>query len=134
MVNRLNVKPIDPNSSQNYLKKAIEFYDVMEISNDEKKWNAVGLNAVHCVISASDAMLAKYGSIRNTSQDHKEAADILVQAVRHPDTKQNASHLRKVLGQKNIIEYEKRLFTEKDAIEIIKPATIFFEWAKKLLA
>jgi len=133
MVKRLKVKPIDPNSAPNYLKKATEFYDVMEISHDEEKWNAVGLNAVHCVISASDALLAKYGSIRNTSQDHKEAADILVQTVQHPETKQYANHLRKVIGQKNIIEYEKRLFTEKDATEIIKPATRFFEWVQKML-
>ena len=134
MVEKMKVKPIDSSAAKNYQKKASDFYDVMELSYRERKWNAVGLNAVHCAISASDALLAKYGGIRNTSSDHKEAADILVKTIKQAESKQYAKCLRKILGLKNLIEYEKRLFTETDSTEILKPTQRFYEWAVKLLA
>ena len=101
-------KSIDSSSANNYFQKATEFYDMMEMSFQQRKWNATGFNAIHAAISASDALLALYGSIRNVSKDHKEAAKLLNKTVAHRDTKAASEQLRKILGLKNMVEYEQR--------------------------
>ena len=133
MVKKEKVKPIDPSSAKDYFIKATDFFEIMEISYSEGRWNAVGLNAVHCAISSSDSLLAKNGGIRNISQDHKEAADILIKTVKGPDVKLHADKLRKILGLKNLIAYERRLFTETDATNIIKPTRSFYKWTANQL-
>ena len=49
----------------------------MRDAKDKKNWQACVLNSVHATISANDALLAKFGSIRSTSQDHVNSADLL---------------------------------------------------------
>ncbi|MDD4877062.1 MAG: HEPN domain-containing protein [Dehalococcoidales bacterium] len=130
---KLSGSTIEPSSSRDYFIKAKEFYETMQRSYDEQLWNAVGLNAVHCAISASDALLAQVAGLRNTSQDHRLAADLLIEKVPYPQTKEYAGHLRKILGLKNVIEYERKLFTQKNAEEIVKHTERFYQWVKKSL-
>lgn len=44
-----------------YLAKAEQFLDTMEQALQARQWDSAGLQAVHSVISASDALLAYYG-------------------------------------------------------------------------
>lgn len=39
---------------------------------EKQNWNAVGLTAIHCMISATDAVLAYTAGIRSISRDHRE--------------------------------------------------------------
>ena len=48
-----------------YLKKAKEFLDTMNASLNFRGWDAVGLNAAHCAISATDALLVHKAGIRS---------------------------------------------------------------------
>ena len=50
---------------------------MMDISLEEGKWNSVGLQAVHTVISASDAVIVFYGGLRSAALDHREVAGLL---------------------------------------------------------
>ena len=129
-----STKPIEESSSTDYWIKAREFYAAMEQCYSENQWNAVGLNAVHALISAGDALLAKFAGIRNTCENHRRAADVLIQHIPHKDVDHYANHFRKVLVLKNVIEYEQRLVTRKEAEEMIKHTDRFFDWAKGLLA
>ena len=99
-------------------------------AKERGKWNAVGLNAVHCAISSSDAMLVFYAGIRSTSDDHLSAIDLLSKSlsVRLPEVKSKCETLRKILVQKSIIEYENRDFTQKEALEILKLTERFYTW------
>jgi len=54
---KLKTKAVEKSDYKIYLNKAKDFYDTMFKARDAGKWTAVGLNAVHCVISCCDAML-----------------------------------------------------------------------------
>ncbi len=121
-------KAIERSEYRTYLKKASEFYDTMLQADERGRWNAVGLNAVHCAISSSDAMLVFYAGIRSTSDDHFSVIGLLSHSVRLPEVKSKCEILRKILAKKSIIEYENRDFSHKEAQEILKLTERFFTW------
>jgi hypothetical protein len=51
-------------SSGHRFNKAQDFYRGMRRALDEGNWNSAGLEAVHCAISATDALLAYADGIR----------------------------------------------------------------------
>jgi len=125
---RSKTKAIERNEYKVYLKKAGEFYETMLKAKEMEKWNAVGLNAVHCAISASDAMLVFYAGIRSTGDDHISAVDLLSHSVELSDIKSKCETLRKILVKKSIIEYEDRDFSQAEALEILKLTERFYNW------
>jgi hypothetical protein len=125
---KIKTKVIERSEYKTYLKKASEFYDIMLQAKERGKWNAVGLNAVHCAISSSDAMLVFYAGIRSTSDNHLSAIDLLSNSVRLPEVKSKCETLRKILVKKSIIEYENREFSQKEALEIVKHTERFYIW------
>jgi len=125
---KIKTKAIERREYKTYLKKASEFYDMMLQAKKRGKWNAVGLNAVHCAISSSDAMLVFYAGIRSISDDHLAVIDLLSNSIKLPDVKSKRETLRKILVQKSIIEYEDRDFTQKEALEILKLTERFYSW------
>ena len=59
--NCMTAKPIksvyvSQSGYKGFFHKANDFYQVMKLSLDSELWNGVGLNAVHCDISLSDAI------------------------------------------------------------------------------
>ena len=125
---KIKTKTIRRNEYRTYLKKAGEFYDIMLQARNREKWNAVGLNAVHCAISSSDAMLVFYAGIHSISDDHLAVIDLLSTSIKLPDVKSKCETLRKILVKKSIIEYENRDFTQKEALEILKLTERFYNW------
>ena len=125
---KINTKGIQRSEYKTYLKKASEFYDTMLQSEERRMANAVGLNSVHCAISSADAMLVFYAGIRSMSADHRSVIDLLSNSVNLPEVKSKCETLRKILAKKNIIEYENRDFTQKEALEILKLTERFYTW------
>ena len=123
---KIKTKAIERREYKTYLKKASEFYDMMLQAKKRGKWNAVGLNAVHCAISSSDAMLVFYAGIRSTSDDHLAVIDLLSNSIRLLDVKSKCETLRKILVKKSIIEYENRDFAQKEALGILKLTDRFY--------
>lgn len=134
MVKKQMTKDINRNVAKIYFEKAKDFYAAMYESYANENWNTVGLTAVHSVISLTDALLAHYGGVRNTSQDHKSAGKLLKNYIQDVSVQQQEKHLIKIIAKKNLIEYEGRVFTKKEAEDIKKQTERFFEWGKNLLS
>lgn len=115
-----------------FLKKATEFFESMLQALQAQRWNAAGLNAVHCAISSCDAVLVYYTEQRSASPDHEEAADLLGVLPKVPDVKQKAQTLRRIVHEKHLIEYEDRAFTAQEAADLAKLTERFYRWAKGL--
>jgi len=96
-------------------------------------WNAVGLNAVHCAISISDALLVKFRGIRSISKNHMIAVDIIKQNLNLKDINNKISTLKRILAKKSLIEYDSATFTKSDAADIMKQAERFYLWAQEEL-
>ena len=125
---RIKKKAVERDKYKTYLKKAGEFYNTMFQAKEMERWNAVGLNAVHCAISSSDAMIVFYAGIRSTSDDHLALIDLLSTSVKLPEAKSKCESLRKILVKKSTIEYEDRDFTQKEALELLKLTERFYTW------
>lgn len=126
-------KAIDKSKYRIYLHKAQDFYRGMRRALDEGNWNSAGLEAVHCAISATDALLAYAGGIRCTSQDHGDAALLLKETLRTPEAAKNSVHFLRVVEMKNLVEYEARNFTSKEAEDVAKHIERYFTWVKSFL-
>lgn len=117
-----------------YRKKAKEFLNSMEASLRVREWNAAGLNAVHCAISSSDALLVYNAGIRSAGDSHHDITFLLVQHVKDKDAAPKAKTLSKILDYKYLAAYEDREITEAEALELAKITRRFFEWMESLLA
>ncbi|MCX5666703.1 MAG: hypothetical protein NTY34_00085 [Candidatus Omnitrophica bacterium] len=124
---------VDKSAFANYLKKAEEFYMAMLYAEKSEYWNAAGLNAVHCAISISDALLVKFGGIRSIDSDHKAVVDIMKQNLNLKEIDNKLSGLMRILSKKSLIEYDNTVFSKNDAVETMKQSERFYTWARQEL-
>ncbi len=130
---RSRLRRVERRGAQIYLRKAGEFYESMQEALKVERWNAVGLNAVHCAISACDAVLIYYTEQRSASPDHGEMAYLLASLAKVPEAKQRADVLRRILHEKHLIEYEERSISPREAAELAKLTERFYRWAQGLV-
>ncbi len=116
-----------------YLKKAKEFLSSAQDSLVKEKWNAAGLNSIHAGISSADALLVALHGIRSASQKHDDILKLLSSLVKHKGLEENISHLRQLISMKNIVEYDQRLTTQREGINLSKHAERFLAWVKSIL-
>ncbi len=127
------VRAVDKDKHRVYLAKATEFYDEMVEAVASERWSAAGLLAVHCAISATDAICCfKLGEISNGT--HADAAKFLAARYFHKDSSAKAAQLVQILSKKNLVEYESRAFLEKDARQIFKLTERYYNWAISQIA
>ena len=124
---------VERSGAATYLKKATEFLESMQQAMAAGRWNAAGLTAVHCAISACDAVLVYYTEQRSASPDHEAAAHLLAALPKVADAKQKADTLGRILQEKHVIEYEDRDFTAHEAADLAKLTERFYRWAKELI-
>jgi hypothetical protein len=127
-------KNVNKNEYLDYFSKAAEFYDSMMDCFGKERWNSAALEAVHCCISANDALTVWARGIKCTSHHHDDAATLLQSLSDLKDVKTGANHFLRVIKKKNLVEYERRKFSKNEAEEIISHAERFFKWANSILS
>lgn len=130
---KLKIQKLEKDKYRIYQKKALDFYTAMQAALVAGNWNSVGLEAVHCSISVTDAILCYSAGVRALTSNHQEAADVLLQHITTRGVKESAKRLRSIIARKNLIEYEARSFTKKEALAIAKDVERYFDWAKSML-
>ncbi len=116
-----------------FLKKADEFFEIMQQSLKNEKWNATGLNAIHTGISANDALLTFHFGLRSISPKHDDAVKLLISMMNRDDTEIKAKHIRRLISVKNLVEYDGRLLSRREAESLAKHAERFLVWVRSLL-
>ena len=127
-------RDVRKSAAVNFLSKAQQFSRAMIESLDRGDWDAAGLNAVHCAISANDAVLVFIKGIRSASSRHEDSVALLESLVTAPGVKGSASQLKRLVSKKNLIEYEERMFRESEARSAVKNASRFLVWAETVVA
>ena len=84
MTKKRKTRAVDKNEFRDFLAKAKDFASMMDLSLEAGKWNSAGLQAVHAVISASDAVIVYYGGVRSIELDHREVVGLLHEAHTRP--------------------------------------------------
>ncbi len=123
---------VEKRSYKDFLSKATDFYRGIEVTQNEKLWSVMGLSSVHATISVGDALTAHYLGVRSTAQDHRSTKELL-EKIQIDGMGQYANVYERIIAKKNAIAYERRNFTEKEALETAKQAQRFYDWAIKQL-
>lgn len=131
----VRVRHIDKSLFKNYLRKSEECLDTASESLRTGRWNTAVINAVHCGISACDALTVFMLGVRHAGERHEDSIS-LFQTVSLPKDVLTAKsrQLSRLLGIKNAAEYEERLMNENDAREAVRDAERFFRWVKGYLS
>lgn len=130
MPKKIPTRNVGKSSAAIYLAKSRQFSRAMTDSLSNGDWDAAGLGAVHCAISANDAVLVLAKGIRSTSSRHEDSVALLESLVSAPGVKNSVSHLKRLVAKKNVIEYEDRMFRESEARDAVKRASRFLTWAE----
>jgi uncharacterized protein (UPF0332 family) len=120
--------------AQTYLNKAKEFLVASREAMKEDRWNSAGLLAIHAAISSADALLGYQAGYRSTSPDHRVAATLLKElGVGSADRSDQIRRFKRILSKKNIVEYEARQITQKEASYLVEQADRFVNWAREVM-
>lgn len=131
MTSKFKTKDMVKSTYVNYLKKAEECFHAAQNSFKSEEWNASAINAIHCCISACDAICVYFLGKRHSGEDHNDAAKLFQSIKNNEEVNTNANRIMKILRTKNIAEYEERLVRRAEAEAILKDCERFFEYVKK---
>lgn len=132
MTRKRKTRAVDKSEYRDFLIKAKDFASMLDPALAEGKWNSAGLQAVHAVISASDAVIVYYGGVRSVDLDHREVVGLLNDIIGQASTTAGR-HVTRVIAKKNLVEYERRSITEAEAREMAEHAKRFLEWVTGML-
>lgn len=106
--------------------------DALALADPGDSGKPIMSNALRAVIAYADALTIKFGGIKNT-QDHKTLPRTLQQALGQRARKKQLRRLRRLLGQKNDIDYHHRDMDLEEARRFLKRAERFGKWAEQEL-
>jgi len=127
------VEKVGAGAAATYLTKAEEFVGASEAELSDQRWNAAGLAAIHAGIWAADSVLAAVAGVRSRETDHAAVIALLDERVA-AFTGANRRQLVGLLRSKNAVEYEDRLLSEVEAIQLVDHARRLCRWAGTIVA
>lgn len=134
MVSKPKATDIEKALYINYLKRAEECIHAARNSFASQEWNAATINAIHCSIAASDAVCVYFLGKRHIGENHGDVAKLL-KTIKPGDEglNVNANRVTRIIGIKNMAEYEERLVYKSEAERVLKDCERFLEYTKKKL-
>jgi HEPN domain-containing protein len=113
-----------------YLAKSEQFVMEARAALEGSRHDAAMLNAIHAAISAVDAVTVVLGGLRSAEPDHQRAVDLLEEiASGSEEIKVRVRQMRQLLAKKNMVEYEARRVSAKEARDAVERASRIVEWA-----
>jgi len=119
---------VHSSKAANYFKKAGEYRDSMNQALADLRPNAAALNGIHCAISAADSLCVCFHGKRSSSKDHGDAVRLLAELFTDEEARHHANRLGIILGKKNQVEYEERMFTQEEVANLAKQVERLFAW------
>jgi len=128
---KVRTRKEDRSAVIDYFNKAEDNHKAMLSAFAAKHYNAAGTLALQCAVSSADALCVYFKGLRSVSQDDLDICE-LVGSVPLPEAAAQAALLRRIIGKKNLVQYERRNVTAKEAEDLAKAAAEFYRWACSL--
>ena len=131
----MRTRVVDKFKYGNFLQKAREFYEEMNIAYSAMRWNAVGLNGIHCTISCCDAVTVYFLGKKSAGERHEEVVKLLQQITDLDESikKQKIAQVLNILRPKTRVEYHSEMFSKQEATMIVKQTERIYSWVNGLL-
>lgn len=107
--------------------------DLRDLADDDGNGNPIMSEALLAVIGYADALTVRFAGIQNTG-DHATIANTLRRALGERLPRTQLTRLRRMISQKNDIQYDHRTATIAEASEFVEQAERFARWAERELA
>ncbi len=134
MVSKPTTRDAQKSLYVNFLKRAEECFHAAQNSFSSQEWNAATISAIHSCIAACDAMCVYFLGKRHAGENHEEAVNLFITTKSgNEEIKTNANRILRILGVKNMAEYEERLVYKPETEKILKDCERFLEFVKKQL-
>jgi HEPN domain-containing protein len=106
----------------------------MDHAFETAEWNSCVINAIHCAISAADALCVYKKGLRSAGDSHADAIAFFMSIdPNDSEIKRCAQHFSALIGIKSAAEYGDRLLNKNDAEIAKKHASRFFDFVKSKL-
>ena len=130
----MKTRAVDRFRAKDYLKKAEECKNTAAKAFDAGDYNACVINAIHCSVSAADALCIFKKGLRNASENHNDSIALFMSIdPNSDDIKRCVKHLSSLLSIKTDAEYGERLAGSNEAEQAKKHAERLFDFAKSRL-
>ena len=135
MIDVVETQKIEKHLYSNYLEKAQEYLEGMKDELTNKRWNLVVLAGVHCAISACDALTIFFLGKKHKGIKHSDAAKLLtsIEGLDLKELAEKSSQFISILDFKTPVEYDKTVFSESNARELVKRVERFYRWVREKL-
>jgi hypothetical protein len=100
----------------------------MNLALADNRPNAAALNGIHCAISAADSLCVRFHGKRSSSKDHSDVVRLLAELFADAEARHQANRLGTILAKKNQVEYEERMFSQTEAVNLVKQVERLFTW------
>lgn len=132
MVTKIKTKSIQRGAYRNFLKKAEELHESMMAAHAQRHWNSCVITAIHCAISAIDALTVNRVGLRSAGDGHGDVVLLFSElGLDKSELDSKRQQLLSLLDVKNIAEYNDRLMTEADAEKAMKHCDRIYAWVKE---
>lgn len=128
---KVRTRKEDRSAAIDYFNKAEDNHEAMLAALAAKRVNAAGTLALQCAVSSADALCVYFKGLRSVSKDDLDICE-LVATIPLPEAAGEAARLRRVIGRKNLVQYERRNLTAREAEALAKDASEFFRWSCSL--
>jgi len=134
MVSKPTTRDVQKSLYVNFLKRAEECFHAAQNSFSSEEWNSATISAIHSCIAACDAMCVYFLGKRHAGENHEEVVNVF-RTIKsgNEEIKTNANRILRILGVKNMAEYEERLIYKPETEKILKDCERFLEFVKKQL-
>ena len=134
MIAKSKTRDVERSAYTNFMQKAEECFNAAKKSLESQEWNAAAINAIHCAISACDAMCVYFLGKRHAGEDHNQAAVLFKKIKSSEEFNTNANRIVRILRMKNMAEYEERLVYKSEAEKIFKDCERLLEFVKSKIS
>ena len=128
MTTKSKISTVHSSVAENYFRKACEYRDSMNQALAERRPNAAALNGIHCAISAADSLCVRFHGKRSSSKDHSDAVRLMAELFPDEEARHQANRLGVILAKKNQVEYEERMFSQAEVVNLAKQVERLFAW------
>lgn len=130
MIAKPKTRDVARSAYKNFMQKAEECFNASKKALQGEAWNAAAINAIHCTISACNAMCVYFLGKRSAGEDHNQAVVLFKTIKNTEEFKTNANRIVRILRMKNMAEYEERLVYKNEAEKMFKDCERFLEFVK----
>ena len=111
-----------------FLARAREFAGTARMAMEDQRLNSAGLEAIHAVISACDAVTVARLGLRCKSEDHREVLHLL-RRIKEEGLSEVHRQVSQVLSVKSMVEYGGAGLSSEETTRVVVQAERVVNWA-----